>query len=112
MFVAEHQGALLGFLALKRADHCLDQLFIAPNAKRIGIGRSLFSFAKTAMPNGFWLRTAADNKEACAFYEAVGMASDRIELIRGTATTVTYGSLVLKSRNLSPMPSQLGRQAP
>lgn len=79
VLVAEHEGTLLGFMALKRADHCLDQLFIAPNAKRLGIGRSLFSLAKAAMPNGFWLRTAADNKEACAFYEAVGMMLDRIE---------------------------------
>ena len=79
VFVAEHGGALLGFMALNRADHCLDQLFIVPHAKRLGIGTLLFSLAKTAMPKGFWLRTAADNKEACAFYEAVGMTLDRIE---------------------------------
>ena len=39
--VAEYEGDLLGFVALKRANHCLDQLFIAPRAKRLGIGREL-----------------------------------------------------------------------
>jgi len=62
--VAEYEGDLLGFVALKRANHCLDQLFIAPRAKRLGIGRELFGLAKRAMPQGFWLRTAAENGEA------------------------------------------------
>jgi hypothetical protein len=31
------------------------------------------------MPEGFWLRTAAENNEARAFYEAVGMTLDRTE---------------------------------
>ena len=77
--VAEYEGDLLGFVALKRANHCLDQLFIAPRAKRLGIGRELFGLAKRAMPHGFWLRTVAENGEARAFYEAVGMKLVRIE---------------------------------
>ena len=79
VFVAEYESALVGFLALKRASRCLDQLFIAPNAKRLGIGKRLFDLARTAMPEGFWLRTAAENKEARAFYDAVGMRLDRTE---------------------------------
>jgi ribosomal protein S18 acetylase RimI-like enzyme len=79
VFVAEYEGALLGFVALKRASRCLDQLFIAPNAKRLGIGKKLFDLARTVMPEGFWLRTAAENEEARAFYEAVGMRLDRTE---------------------------------
>ena len=77
--VAEHGGDLLGFVALKRANRCLDQLFIAPHAKRLGIGRELFGLAKRVMPQGFWLRTAAENRDARAFYEAVGMKLVRIE---------------------------------
>src|SRR6267154_1569959 len=38
--VAEYEGVLLGFVALKRANHCLDQLFIAPRAKRLGNRRA------------------------------------------------------------------------
>ena len=79
VFVAEHEGALLGFVALRRASRCLDQLFIDPDAKRLGVGRKLFDLARAAMPEGFRLRTAADNKEARAFYEAVGMTLDRTE---------------------------------
>ena len=79
VFVAEREGVLLGFLALKRAERCLDQLFIAPDAKRRGIGRRLFDVAHTLMPAGLWLRTAADDKESRAFYEAVGMTLDRME---------------------------------
>jgi ribosomal protein S18 acetylase RimI-like enzyme len=79
VFIAEDDGVLLGFMALKRADDCLDQLFVAPDAKRRGIGKRLFGLAREAMPDGFWLRTAADNKAARAFYDAVGMTLDRIE---------------------------------
>jgi ribosomal protein S18 acetylase RimI-like enzyme len=79
VFVAEYEGSLLGFVALKRASRCLDQLFIAPNAKRLGIGKKLFDLARAVMPEGFWLRTAAENREAKAFYEAVGMTLDRTE---------------------------------
>ena len=79
VFVAEYEGALLGFVALKRASHCLDQLFIDPDAKRLGIGRKLFDLARTMMPEGFWLRTAAENKNARAFYDALGMTLDRTE---------------------------------
>jgi ribosomal protein S18 acetylase RimI-like enzyme len=77
--VAEYEGDLVGFVAFKRANRCLDQLFVAPRAKRLGIGRELFGLAKRAMPQGFWLRTAAENGEARAFYEAVGMKLVRIE---------------------------------
>jgi ribosomal protein S18 acetylase RimI-like enzyme len=79
VFVAEDEGAFLGFVALKRASRCLDQLFIDPNAKRLGIGRKLFDLARTMMPEGFWLRTAVENRDARAFYEARGMTLDRTE---------------------------------
>jgi GNAT superfamily N-acetyltransferase len=79
VFVAEYEGVILGFVALKRFSRCLDQLFVIPNAKRRGIGKKLFDFARTMMPEGFWLRTAAENKEARAFYDAAGMTLDRTE---------------------------------
>jgi ribosomal protein S18 acetylase RimI-like enzyme len=79
VFVAEDEGALVGFVALKRASRCLDQLFIDPHAKRLGIGRKLFDLARTMMPQGFWLRTAVENKNARAFYHARGMRLDRTE---------------------------------
>jgi Acetyltransferase (GNAT) domain len=60
VFVAEYESTLLGFVALKRASRCLDQLFIAPTSKRRGIGKKLFDLVRTVMPEGFWLRTVAE----------------------------------------------------
>jgi len=33
------------------------------------ISAALLDFAKRQMPNGIWLRTAADNVRACRFFE-------------------------------------------
>jgi GNAT superfamily N-acetyltransferase len=71
--LAWDDGELAGFLALKPASRCLDQLFVAPQAQGRGIGRALLDFAKDRLPNGLWLRTAADNIRACHFYERNGL---------------------------------------
>ena len=63
---------LVGFLALKPATGCLDQLFVAPEAQGRGIGRLLLDLAKDTLPRGLWLRTAEDNHRACRFYERTG----------------------------------------
>lgn len=77
--VAERDGELLGFLALKLEERCLDQLFVAPEHKGSGIGTRLFALALTTMPEGFSLRTAAVNIEARRFYERRGMQLNRLE---------------------------------
>src|SRR5204863_1227357 len=43
---------LVGFLALKPATGCLDQLFVAPGAQGRGIGRQLLDLAKERLPRG------------------------------------------------------------
>jgi ribosomal protein S18 acetylase RimI-like enzyme len=78
-YVACKQTALVGFLALIREDPCLDQLFIAPQRQRQGVGTFLLDFAKQKRPNGFWLRTGVENRGACAFYDAHGLTRARIE---------------------------------
>jgi GNAT superfamily N-acetyltransferase len=77
--LAWDQDALVGFLALKRASSCLDQLFIAPAAQGAGVGRVLFDLARAGLPKGFWLRTSADNIRARRFYERNGMRAGEIE---------------------------------
>lgn len=72
VFLAHSKADLLGFVALREDDHCLDQLFVAPSCQRRGIGRCLLDFAKGRMPTGFWLRTAVANTRACRFYEREG----------------------------------------
>jgi GNAT superfamily N-acetyltransferase len=71
--LAWDEDRLLGFLALKPASGCLDQLFIAPEAQGSGIGRLLLDLAKQRLPRGLWLRTARDNHRACRFYERNGL---------------------------------------
>jgi putative acetyltransferase len=78
--IAEIDGELVGFLALKLEERCLYQLFIAPERKGSGIGARLFALAEEMMPNGFVLRTAAANVRARRFYEQRGMRLDRLEL--------------------------------
>jgi GNAT superfamily N-acetyltransferase len=77
--VAEGDGRILGFLALALAEERLDQLFVRPEAQGKGVGKALFDVAKARLPNGFWLRTQIDNRNARAFYERRGMVLDRIE---------------------------------
>ena len=64
---------IVGFLAIKPAVSVRDQLFIAPDMKRKGIGKALLERAKAEMPGGFTLRTAIENFDACAFYERCGL---------------------------------------
>ena len=71
--LAWDEDRLVGFLALKPASGCLDQLFISPEAQGSGVGRTLLDLAKLQLPAGFWLRTSVDNLRACRFYERNGM---------------------------------------
>jgi RimJ/RimL family protein N-acetyltransferase len=63
---------LVGLLAIKPDVGQLDQIFVAPNAQRQGIGRALLDLAKREMTGAIWLRTAVDNVRACRFYERFG----------------------------------------
>jgi GNAT superfamily N-acetyltransferase len=71
-YLAWRGEAAVGFLALKIKLKCLDQLFLLPEAQGQGLGRELFEFACARMPEGFWLRGAADDTRACGFYEHLG----------------------------------------
>lgn len=71
-YLAWDDGKLVGFLALRPATGCLDQLFVSPEAQGAGIGRVLLDFAKQQLPDGLWLRTAVENLRACAFYQREG----------------------------------------
>jgi GNAT superfamily N-acetyltransferase len=78
-WLAWEENRLAGFLALKVPETCLDQIFIAPDAKGAGRGTRLLDFAKSRMPGGFWLRAAADNTVARRFYEKHGMTAGPLE---------------------------------
>jgi GNAT superfamily N-acetyltransferase len=66
--LAERHGGLAGFLALKPAEACLDQLFVGPREQGAGLGAALLALAKARLPGGMWLRTAEANTGAQRFY--------------------------------------------
>ena len=71
--VAVRAGAPVGFMALDIEAALLDQMFLAPDVLRQGIGARLFELACQRLPAGFRLYTPSANARACAFYKAVGM---------------------------------------
>jgi GNAT superfamily N-acetyltransferase len=78
-YLAWEEDRLVGFLALKPDTGCLDQLFVLPEAQGSGVGRALLDFAKERLPNGLWLRTAAENLRACRFYERNGLRASETQ---------------------------------
>lgn len=79
LYVAEADGDIAAMLAFRRADDHLDQLFVAPAHQGKGIGKALLAFAREAMPQTMWLRTAADNARAIAWYEREGFVREKLE---------------------------------
>jgi GNAT superfamily N-acetyltransferase len=71
--VAEAGGELMGFAALDVQGAVLSQIFVAPHAKRRGIGRELFNWAVSCCPKGLTLKTLIENSESRAFYRSLGM---------------------------------------
>lgn len=71
--VVEHLSQIIAFAALD-SQHCiLSQLFVSLSWKRQGIGKQLMQWVALQCPNGFKLKTAAENKESRAFYEKMGL---------------------------------------
>jgi ribosomal protein S18 acetylase RimI-like enzyme len=58
----------------------LNDLFVAPNGRRLGVGRALLArakeFACETQAKGLTLKTAVDNSTAQALYEAAGWKRD------------------------------------
>ena len=77
--VAEQHGAVVGFLAIKRSEAVLAELFLRPAAIGQGIGQALMAHAKLSMPAGFTLYTRTGNARARRFYERAGLVVLRTE---------------------------------
>jgi len=78
--VAEAGPEIIGFLAVKPAAAILDQLFMRPEARGLGLGQLLLDAAKAQMPDGFTLFTRPGNTPARRFYEKHGLVHLRDEL--------------------------------
>ena len=88
--VAEQNGNIVGFAAVKLNDAILDQLFVRPDLIGSGLGRELFKDCLEQMPDGFTLHTASSNEKARGFYEKAGMQFQRQDSHPLTGHPVTY----------------------
>jgi len=79
LFAAAEDGVLYGLMALVHCESRIDQLFVAPTAKRSGIGRLFMDQAKLELPDGIVLVTHTENTSARAFYERQGFVLERTE---------------------------------
>lgn len=71
--IAETSCRAIGFHCL--CEDVVDQLFVAPEAQRQGIGSTLLHDVMDLRPTGFTLRTFRANRGARAFYEACGLVA-------------------------------------
>jgi len=80
VWLAEHDRRIVGFMALNGAPAAdsgqvvLEQLFIAVDRQRQGVGTLLLTVAKQLAPRGLRLFTFQRNAAARAFYERHGFA--------------------------------------
>ena len=90
LFVADDDGRLAAMLALRPADGCLGQLFIAPNYQSQGLGKRLLGFAREQMPNEIWLRCVRENEKAWRWYEREGFVFEKEQVEPMTGYTMKY----------------------
>ena len=83
--VAEHDGALLGFVTVDPDSGYLDQIVVAPEQWGSGLALALLDEAKRLSPAGLELLVNKDNARAIRFYEKHGFvyAGDAVNPVSG-----------------------------
>jgi len=73
IFVAEGEGGgVIGFVTVDPATGYLDQIVVAPDHWRAGVGAALIGAARGASPSGLELQVNDDNDRAIGFYRREG----------------------------------------
>ncbi|HWA90941.1 MAG TPA: GNAT family N-acetyltransferase [Rhizomicrobium sp.] len=74
VFVADDDGALLGFYSLViEGEADLDLMFVSDSAQGLGVGRALFDHMKrTAREHGFGTVSIGSHPPSVGFYERMG----------------------------------------
>lgn len=72
--IAERDGAMIGFLTIDQKTGYLDQLVVAPEFWRSGIGHILVDEAKRLSPEKIELHVNQDNERAIALYKKAGFS--------------------------------------
>jgi ribosomal protein S18 acetylase RimI-like enzyme len=94
VFVAEFDGTIAGFLAIKDrggGHGYLHEIFVAPEHQRRGIGSTLMALAKELAPASLRLHTLQRNGQAAAFYERHGFVPVSYGIGRVGLPNVQYG---------------------
>lgn len=76
IWVAEHEGELVGFLAIYGS--YIDRLYVSPKSQRCGIGAALLTQAMKLSPAGLELHTHQKNLTARRFYEKHGFRAVKL----------------------------------
>jgi putative acetyltransferase len=72
--IAEAAGTMIGFVTVDPRTRYLDQLVVAPEHWRSGVGATLIAEAKRISPAGLDLDVNTDNARAIGFYLKQGFA--------------------------------------
>jgi ribosomal protein S18 acetylase RimI-like enzyme len=64
--------ALVGILSLFPADNFIHCLYVAPEAQRLGVGKSLVTYLRSETGRPLTLKLDTPNTNAIAFYQATG----------------------------------------
>jgi GNAT superfamily N-acetyltransferase len=76
VWVTEGEGRPVAFMAI--AGDFIDQLYVAPEHQRRGLGQALLAHARTLSPSGLRLFTFQFNANGRAFYEKNGFVVARL----------------------------------
>lgn len=77
LYVADDDGRIAAMLALHLPKRYLDQLFVAPEYQRNGLGRRLLALAREKLPDEIWLRCIRENETAWRWYEREGFRFEK-----------------------------------
>ncbi len=73
--IAEAAGAVIGFVTVDPRTRYLDQIVVAPERWRSGLGAALIDEARRISPAGLDLDVNTDNERAIRFYEKQGFST-------------------------------------
>ena len=77
LYVVDDNGGIAAMLALHLPNRYLDQLFVAPDYQRAGLGRRLLGFTRQQLPDEIWLRCIRENDKAWRWYEREGFVFEK-----------------------------------
>lgn len=74
ILIAEAEGVMVGYVTVDPRTLYLDQLVVAPEVWRSGVGAALIAAAKRISPAGLDLDVNIDNARAIGFYDKQGFS--------------------------------------